>query len=381
MKRIKGDNLEMTKKLTRRGNFFRIARREGEGQWQTLDFAFSQGAKKTFEKYAGKGTDPCEYFNFDGRWLGISPTKRQTPDWKNLYYKNKDLPKGINIDPEWGIASAYLKDTDDQLSFPPLKEVKTVEEIKNYPWPDIDTDYRWKDVAGKVEDVKKSDHIAFLGTGVSIFESAWGIRGFEEFMMDMAEGNGIAESILDKIYDITIRCAQNVAKSGSDVLQSGSDVATQRGPLMSKKMWRDYLFPIMKDSIKEAKKIKPDILVIYHSCGNVMDLVEGFIEAGIDILNPLQPEAMDIFELKRRYGDVLTFHGGIGVQSVLPFGTPQQVRDITRKTIDIMGKGGGYLCSASHNIRPETPWENVMAFVETVREYGKPPPLEHKTDD
>ncbi|MCL5408511.1 MAG: hypothetical protein M1135_00575 [Candidatus Omnitrophica bacterium] len=370
----------MIKKLTRRDNFFRIARREGEGQWQTLDFGFSKGAKKVFEEHAGKETDPCEYFNFDGRWLSILPTQKQIPDWKNLYYKNKNLPEDINIDPEWGIASVYLEKTDDQISFPPLKEVKTPEEIKNYPWPDIDADYRWENISKKVEEVKKSDHISFLGTGISFFESAWGIRGFEEFMMDMAEKNGIAKSILDKIYDITIKCTQNVAKSGVDVLQSGSDVATQRGLLMSKKMWRDYFFPIMRDSIKEAKKIKPDILVIYHSCGNVMDLIEGFIEAGIDILNPIQPEAMNIFELKKIYGDVLTFHGGIGVQSVLPFGTPQEVRDITQKTIDIMGKGGGYLCSSSHNIRPETPWENLMAFVETVREYGKPPPLEYESD-
>jgi uroporphyrinogen decarboxylase len=156
-------------------------------------------------------------------------------------------------------------------------------------------------------------------------------------------------------------------------MNSGADVATQRGPLMSPGMWRTYVFPILRDSIAAAKRIKPDLLVDYHSCGNVTELIEGFIEAGIDILNPCQPEAMDLFELKRRYGGQVTFHGGIGVQSVLPFGTPAQVREMTRRTIEIMGAGGGYICCTSHNVRPETPWENILAYVETVREFGVPP--------
>ena len=101
-------------------------------------------------------------------------------------------------------------------------------------------------------------------------------------------------------------------------------------------------------------------------------MIDGFIEAGIDIMDPCQPEAMDIFELKRRYGKVLTFHGGIGVQSVLPGGTPEQVRDTVRKTIDIMGDGGGYLCSSSHCLGRDIPWRNIMAFAETVMEYGHP---------
>ena len=87
-------------------------------------------------------------------------------------------------------------------------------------------------------------------------------------------------------------------------------------------------------------------------------------------------ESMDIFELKRRYGKVLSFHGGIGVQSVLPFGTVDEVRDMVRKTIDVMADGGGYLCSTSHTVRHEIPPKNLIAFVETVREYGEPPALE-----
>ena len=146
-------------------------------------------------------------------------------------------------------------------------------------------------------------------------------------------------------------------------------------------MWRKYIFPVMHGCIKAAKDIKPDILISYHSCGDVSTLIEDFIEAGIDILDPCQPEAMDIFDLKQRYGDVLTFRGGIGVQSVLPYGTPQEVRDKVRQTIDVMDDGGGYLCSTSHNLRPEIPWKNIMAMVETVREYGTPTGKGHEKNN
>jgi uroporphyrinogen decarboxylase len=105
----------------------------------------------------------------------------------------------------------------------------------------------------------------------------------------------------------------------------------------------------------------------------VETLFEGFIEAGVDILNPIQPECMDIFALKKEYGERLSFHGGIGVQSVMPFGTATQVRDTVRRTIEGMSAGGGgYLCSTAHMIRPEVPWENIMALVETVKEFGHP---------
>ena len=109
-------------------------------------------------------------------------------------------------------------------------------------------------------------------------------------------------------------------------------------------MFKEYFFPMMKEVIAAAKCVNPDVLVFYHSCGNIEPLVDLFIEAGVDILDPIQPETMDIYELKRRYGRALCFHGGIGIQSTLLYGTPREVRDTVRKTIDAMAEGGGYIC-------------------------------------
>lgn len=360
-----------TNTLTMRENYLRAARRQNPA-WIPFDAGLSAGFRKTFEKVAGKGADPCEYFNYDGRWLGPLPSSRTAPDWRRLYYGDGSLPERAIVDPEWGTAYVYNADTDDQLDFHPLRAIQSVAEVDAYPWPDCGADYRYAGLADKVRENQQRGFAVHVHGLPSFFEGAWNLRGFEQLMVDMASDDPIARRLFERLHERSVRCAVNTARSGADVLQTGADVATQRGPLMSRAMWRTYVFPVMRDSIQAAKAIKPDILVNYHSCGNVTEILDDLLETGIDILNPCQPEAMDIFELKRRYGNVLSFHGGIGVQSVLPHGTPQEVRDMVRRTIDIMGAGGGYICSPSHNLRPEIPWENFLAVVEVVREFGHP---------
>lgn len=360
-----------TMSLTHRDNYLRAARRQ-EHEWIPLDFGMTPPALRNFHEHAGQEIDPIEYFKFDGRWMGPGGTNRTTPDWRKLYYNDGTLPENAEIDPEWGTGSIYKEELDDKLLYYPLRDITTAEEVDVYPWPDAGAEYRYEGLADIVRQTQDAGYAVHC-SGCVYFERVWNLRGFELFMLDMAEGSSLANRLFERLYEINVRQAKQAARCGADVLMTGSDVATQRGPLMSPAMWREYIFPVMRDSIQAAKAIKPDILAFYHSCGNVIDMVDGFIEAGIDILDPCQPEAMDIFELKRRYGDVLAFHGGIGVQSVLPYGSPDEVRDMVRETIDIMADGGGYLCSSSHTIKADIPWENLMVFVETVREYGHPP--------
>lgn len=360
-------------RLTRRQNFFRAARREGQPEWMVLDFGFSPGMMKKLEEKAGTGANLLEYFKMDCRWAGPAPTERPTPDWRALYYPEGTLPAEAKIDPEWGTAHVYCESTNDEVSIPPLRSIETAAEVDAYPWPDIGAEYRYTELKKEVARLQSEDRIVVVGHGMSCFENSVNLRGFEEIMLDMAADSEVAERLGAHAHELAVRAARQAALTGADVMATGADVATQRGLLMSPAMWRKYVFPTLRDSIAAAKAVKPDILVDYHSCGNVVELMDGLIEAGIDILNPCQPEAMDIFELKRRWGKSVTFHGGIGVQSVLPFGTPEEVRAITRRTIEEMGKGGGYLCSTSHSVRPETPWENIVAMVETAREYGNPP--------
>jgi len=359
--------------LTPRENFIRAARRRNP-EWITLDFGVSKGAMDMFRRHLGDDVDIVRHFKFDARWIGPSGgTHRPTPDWRALYYSDGSLPPEASIGSEWGTAQVEHPETDDSLSFFPLRKISSEADLDAYPWPDdVGAAHRFAGMKEKV-DAAHAEGSPVYGCGLNFFEHIWGLCGFDILMMGMAMDEPWAKKMFRKHAADLVRTAEQIALTGADVLQTGSDMATQLAPLISPDMWREWLFPLMRDSIAAARRVNPDILVQYHSDGNVEPLIEGFIEAGVDILDPIQPECMDIFAVKRKYGDRLSFHGGIGVQTVMPFGTPQEVRDTVRRTIEGMGAGGGgYLCSTAHMIRPEVPWENVMAFVETVKEFGHP---------
>ena len=359
--------------ITPRENYVRIARRQNP-EWMTLDFGVSRGAMAMFREHLGADVNLTHYYKFDGRWVGpTGGTKRPTPDWRALYYADGSLPAEAKIDPEFGSATIYDPVNDDAISFYPLRNINDVADLDAYPWPDdVGAAHRFVGVKEKV-DAAHAEGMPVYGSGLNFFENLWGLCGYEALMLGMAADEPWARKMFHKHAEGMARTAEQIALTGADILQTGSDVATQAAPMMSPDMWRDWLLPMMRDALAAAKRINPDILAFYHSDGNVEPLIEGFIEAGVDILNPIQPECMDIFAVKKKYGDRISFHGGIGVQTTLPFGTPQQVRDTVRRTIDALSAGGGgYYCAPAHMIRPEVPWENVVAFVETVKEYGHP---------
>jgi hypothetical protein len=136
------------------------------------------------------------------------------------------------------------------------------------------------------------------------------------------------------------------------------------------RMYRDWLKPRLKRVIDAAKAVKPDILIQYHSCGYVTPLVGDLVEAGIDILNPVQPECMDVEQVLSDFRGVLSFNGTIGTQTTMPFGTPEEVKATVRRNLERAGPRGGLFCCPTHMLEPEVPWENVEAYVEACREWS-----------
>ena len=136
-------------------------------------------------------------------------------------------------------------------------------------------------------------------------------------------------------------------------------------------MWRTWLKPRLARVIKAAKEINPDILVLYHTDGDCRSVIPELIEVGVDILNPIQPECMDHVELKLEYGDRLSFSGTIGTQSTMPHGSVKDVKVAVQKMIRTVGQGGGLFLAPTHVLEPDVPWDNVLAFVDAVREFGE----------
>ncbi len=127
----------------------------------------------------------------------------------------------------------------------------------------------------------------------------------------------------------------------------------------------------MRSIISVAKRINPEVIISYHSDGDIEKIIPELIEIGIEVLNPVQPECMNPAKLKNKYGDKLAFWGTIGTQTTMPFGTPQDVRGVVRERIETVGRGGGLLIAPSHVLEPGVSWENIFAFVEAVKDYGR----------
>jgi uroporphyrinogen decarboxylase len=176
--------------------------------------------------------------------------------------------------------------------------------------------------------------------------------------------------LLDRISDVNARIAAAYAEAGVDIIWFGDDLGAQNGPLMKPEMWRRFVKPNDSKVINAAHAVRPDIPIAMHSCGAVMWALDDLIEMGVDCIQSLQPEANDLAEIKRRFGNRLSFWGGIGSQSTLSHGTVDQVKNAVKSQIEILGNGGGYICASSHVVEPETPLENLDAFIDAIEKYG-----------
>jgi uroporphyrinogen decarboxylase len=205
-------------------------------------------------------------------------------------------------------------------------------------------------------------------TPTTIFETAWALRGYEQLLMDMASDPGRADAVLDLPFHYHQSVTQRLVKLGVDMIWLGDDVGGQNSMLMSPKMWRRFLKPRLAELIASLRTINTAIKIAYHTDGVVYPIIPELIEIGVDVLNPVQPMAMDPVKLKKEYGKDLCFWGSIDIQQTLPFGTPQDVRNEILARLNTIGHGGGLLIGPTHNLQLDTPLENFWAMVETIRQ-------------
>jgi uroporphyrinogen decarboxylase len=201
------------------------------------------------------------------------------------------------------------------------------------------------------------------------------MQGMETFLLNMAKEPDFALALLERI---AVYCKQLMARfldelgDNVDIIKIGDDLGTQQSLMISPKMYREVIKPIHADLISLIRS-KTDAKIFFHSDGDVTPLIDDFIEIGVDILNPIQTSAglmSDLPSLKKKFGDNIAFCGGIDTHRVLPFGTPDDVREEVRRVMQILGPGGGYMLGAVHTIMNDVPPENVLAMVDAVKEFG-----------
>ncbi len=196
----------------------------------------------------------------------------------------------------------------------------------------------------------------------SLFEKAWGLRGMENLLSDMLLHEEYCEALFERIVTADLMMLEMMLAAEVDGVLLGCDWGSQQALLMSPAMWRKYIGPRharMFSKIREAGKY-----AFLHSCGNICDVLPDVTRMGVQVLNPAQPECMDIGMLKDEFGAHLTFWGGISTQQTLPYGTPDQVRADTREVAARLGKGGGYILSPAQSVQGDVPLENIVAMIE-----------------
>ncbi|MCD6318869.1 hypothetical protein J7M02_07375 [Candidatus Aerophobetes bacterium] len=327
---------------------------------------YTPGIRALFHEKIGD-IDPAEYFRFDVRSIHLNPTKKEVDFHKYI----SELPKGAFID-EWGVGHIPGSMYHYTKMIHPMREFKKVQEVESYPFPDITEDYRYQGLKEKVSKLKEKGWAVagFAENAGMIFETSWYLRGYENLICDFINNPDLATVVLDKVTEIVSVASKKLVEAGIDILILGDDVATQRGLMMSLPMWRRWLKPRLSRVINSARAINPEIYIFYHSDGNCTDIIPELIEIGVDILNPVQPEVMDLEKIKKEYGNKLTFWGGIGTQTTMVFSTPKGIKEEVKKIIEILGKNGGLVLAPTHVLQPDVPWQNILAFFEGVEMYG-----------
>lgn len=216
------------------------------------------------------------------------------------------------------------------------------------------------------EQHKDSLLVASMGWG--LFEASWGIRGFDGILMDSVAAPDFYHDLLDRLTENYLAFIDYVKDLPIDGVMFGDDWGDQRGVILGPDRWREFMKPRYA-RIFEAVHAQGK-LTISHCCGSVADIMADIIEIGLDVLESCQPEAagMKPYDLKQQWGDRITFWGGLGSQSTIPFGTPGQIRAEIKRLCTEMGCGGGYILGPAKALQPETPTENAAAVVAAFTE-------------
>jgi len=324
-----------------------LARREPRAV--PCNFMFSPPARALLE--AHYGTNDLETA------LGLPLRIGGTNSIKPLYAAPAEF--GARIKDEFGVVWS----TSDIDRGSPIGPCLPEPDLRGYRFPDPSAAYRFEHLAGWT--AANAEHYTFLVVG-DLWERATFMRGMEAILLDLTLHPRFVEELLRGLADYILRTMEIVLSQFSfDGVMLSDDYGTQRGMLMSPGHWRKFVKPRLAEIYGLAKRHGRTVL--HHTCGHVVPIVGDLVDIGLDVLHPIQPEAMDIFELKRRFGSHLTFCGGLGTQDLLPRGTAQQVREEVRRLKDAMGAGGGYILEPGITLQADVPLANLLAMIDAAR--------------
>jgi hypothetical protein len=214
--------------------------------------------------------------------------------------------------------------------------------------------------------IQNSGDVFKIGAvGFSMFERAWTLRGMENFLTDMILEPDFANYLLDTICEYNLKIIDIGLQFDIDCFHFGDDWGQQSGLIMGPELWRKFIKPRMTRMYERAKS--KGKFVSQHSCGDIHEIFPDLIDMGLDVYQTFQPEIYDIYSVKKEYGSQLSFWGGISTQALLPFATPEEVREKATEIMHVMGKNGGYIAAPTHAVPGDVPPENIEMLIKVFQ--------------
>jgi uroporphyrinogen decarboxylase len=251
----------------------------------------------------------------------------------------------------------------------PLESAESKADIEAYPFPDPYAPGRF-DAARR--DIQRfgHDHFVIGDVELSLFELAWHLTGMEKYLIAMATGEEWVDALDDRVERWTTGLALQLVQAGVDALWFGEDLGSQTSTLISPDQWRERYKPRHRRIIQAVRAANPKVMVIMHSDGAVAPLIDDFIEIGVDVYNPVQPNVpgSDPQELADQYGGRIHFFGGIDQQVLLPGGDRQAITAELQRRARILGARSGYLMAPAHILQADVSPETVEHMIGVVKD-------------
>jgi uroporphyrinogen decarboxylase len=314
--------------------------------WQ---IACLSAAEKKLKDYFGE----ADLFEVIGNHIAMFE-----PSYYSIF-KTEDL-EGNKFRDAFG-ATWELKPNEDigTVIDNPLKEPS----LKYYEFPDPEKVMELDDIPGFIN--KNKDNFIMGAIGFSLYERAWILRGIEPILLDFLMNPLFVEELFDKIIDFNLIITKRLCKFPIDAFHFGDDWGQQEGLIIDPDLWRRIFKKRLRKLYDEVHNA--GLPVSIHSCGDITEIIPDLIEIGVNMICPLQAEALDFNFLKKEYGKDLTFWGGVSTQKTLPYGSTDDVREEIRDRIKVLGKGGGYILAPSHELQKDVPLENMLAFIDEAQ--------------
>lgn len=312
------------------------------------------------------GADADEAFQTDLRYAAFNPPREDDEFLRYLRRLPPDVHVGnlaqLRTYHEWN----YHPELGPQR---PLSGARSLDDLLNLALPNLTDPQRHAGLAGQVQRWH-AQGLAVAGSpphlGGELFETAWRLRGFDEWLIDLKTRPVMANYLLDQLTAMTMQSALILAQAGVDILLLDDDVALPNRMMISPAMWRAYLKPRLRDIIGAAREVSRDLLVFYHSDGNFTAIVPELVEIGVNVINPVQPDCMDAAAIRAEFGSRLALWGTVGTARGWDHGTPDDIRREVRLRAETLGLAG-LLLAPAYDV-DFTPLDNLRAFAGAVGE-------------